>query len=67
MLKQAIKTFLINGSTQRMKRAPMSAINQEKWDLCAGVLVERLPVVTRSLNPIESEYLVIKSFFFIVT
>lgn len=29
---------------------------KEKWDLYAGVLVERLPVIERDLTPFEQEY-----------
>lgn len=58
MLRRAVKTFLVNGSAQKMKSAPMSAVQQEKWDLYAGVLVERLPSLTKSLKPIEKQYLV---------
>lgn len=31
---------------------------KEVWDLHVGVLVERLPVITKNLNEIESEFLV---------
>ncbi|EDX08864.1 GD13646 [Drosophila simulans] len=30
--------------------------NAEKWDLYAGVLVERLPVLSKSLNPLEKQF-----------
>lgn len=33
-----------------------AAGKQEKWDLYAGVLVERLPVVTKEFNTIEKEF-----------
>lgn len=29
---------------------------KEKWDLLAGVLVERLPVVTKTMEPIEAKF-----------
>lgn len=29
---------------------------KEKWDLYAGVLVERLPVVSKTLNPLERQF-----------
>lgn len=32
-------------------------VSKEKWDLFAGVLVERLPVVTKTLNKLEQKYL----------
>lgn len=34
---------------------------KERWDLSVGVLIERLPVITKSLNEIESEFMVSKS------
>lgn len=62
MLKRAVRSFLSHSSSHRVKCAPMSAATNEqpnhKWDLYAGVLVERLPVITKSLNKIEQEYLV---------
>ncbi|XP_061388338.1 large ribosomal subunit protein mL46-like [Musca vetustissima] len=36
--------------------APGAAAKQEKWDLYAGVLVERLPVVSKELNALEKEF-----------
>lgn len=35
------------------------ATKKEKWDILAGVLVERLPVVTKELLPIEKKVQVI--------
>lgn len=58
MLRRAVRSFLVNGSAHKMKSAPMSAVQQEKWDLYAGVLVERLPSLTKCLKPIEKQYLV---------
>lgn len=63
MLKRAVRSFLSHSSSHRVKCAPMSAATIEpnnKWDLYAGVLVERLPVLSKSLNKIEQEYLVKK-------
>lgn len=61
MLKRAVRSFLSH-SSHRVKCAPMSAATMEqpnnKWDLYAGVLVERLPVISKSLNKMEQEYLV---------
>lgn len=62
MLRRAVTTLLHNGvpATNQIKGAAMSAARAEKWDLMAGVLVERLPVITQTLKPIEKEYLVIR-------
>ncbi|KAJ6641692.1 39S ribosomal protein L46, mitochondrial [Pseudolycoriella hygida] len=61
MLKRAVKTFLSHSTSHRVKCAATNAAtidqSNNKWDLYAGVLVERLPVITKSLNKIEQEYL----------
>jgi len=61
MLKRAVTSLLSHSSSHRVKCAATSAttIDQpnNKWDLYAGVLVERLPVISKSLNKIEQEYL----------
>lgn len=59
MLRRAVKTLLSNGmpSNYQVKGAAMSA-RTEKWDLLAGVVLERLPVISKTLKPIEKEYLV---------
>lgn len=33
----------------------------EKWDLYAGVLVERLPVISKPLSPLQQEFEVVSS------
>lgn len=59
MLRQAVKSVLSAGNNvQLIKRAPMTTATKEKWDLYAGVLVERLPIVSKSLTPTELEYTV---------
>lgn len=60
MLRRAVKTLLVNGpgANSAIKGAAMSAVRQEKWDLYAGVLLERMPIITKALEPIEKEYLV---------
>lgn len=61
MLRRAVKTLLVNAPRANAvaKGAAMSAVRQERWDLYAGVLLERMPVITKALEPIEKEYLVI--------
>lgn len=56
MLRRAVNTILLNPVTQKMKSKPMSAVTKENWDLYAGVLVERLPVITKPLSGIEVEF-----------
>lgn len=36
-------------------RAASTAAPKEKWDLCVGVLVERMPVISKKLNAVEEE------------
>lgn len=57
MLRRAVKILLPNStySQYNIKSAPMSAVRKEKWDLYAGVLIERLPIVTKTLEPFEKE------------
>lgn len=54
MLKRAVRSFLSHSSSHRVNCAPMSAATNEnrneKWDLYAGVIVERLPVVSSDLG-----------------
>lgn len=44
------------GFVQKFRHLSTTAAGKCKWDLYAGVLVERLPVVTKALNAIESEF-----------
>lgn len=39
-----------------LSRRLYSTAKAEKWDLYAGVLVERLPVISKSLSPMEKEF-----------
>lgn len=46
-------------SRQASGKATSGAVagkSKEKWDLLAGVLVERLPVVTKTMEPIEAKF-----------
>jgi hypothetical protein len=42
-------------------RSASSAVPKERWDMCVGVLVERLPIVSKKFNEIESEFMVCKN------
>ncbi|KAI8118775.1 mitochondrial, 39S ribosomal protein L46 [Lucilia cuprina] len=49
----------VRGNNQEVARTFASSAasgKQEKWDLYAGVLVERLPVVSKEFNEIEKEF-----------
>ncbi|SPP85250.1 39S ribosomal protein L46, mitochondrial [Drosophila guanche] len=50
-----LRRFVQVGARQ-VARAQSTAAAQEKWDLYAGVLVERLPVVSKSLSPVEKQF-----------
>lgn len=39
-------------------RYASTATPKERWDLYVGVVIERLPVVSRNLNDIETEFMV---------
>ncbi|EDV95546.1 39S ribosomal protein L46, mitochondrial [Drosophila grimshawi] len=38
------------------KKSTAACSSKDKWDLFAGVLVERLPVVSKTLNPLEQQF-----------
>jgi hypothetical protein len=41
-------------------RHASTATPKERWDLCVAVLVERLPIISKSFNEIENEMMVRK-------
>ncbi|XP_075159852.1 mitochondrial ribosomal protein L46 [Haematobia irritans] len=45
-----------NSSISSRGLSSLASDKHEKWDLYAGVLVERLPVVSKELNKIEKEF-----------
>jgi len=47
---------IVQVGARELSRAQSSTASAEKWDLYAGVLVERLPVVSKSLNPLEKQF-----------
>ncbi|XP_013113964.1 large ribosomal subunit protein mL46 [Stomoxys calcitrans] len=51
-----IRHLRSNSSTGQCQFSAAATDKQEKWDLYAGVLVERLPVVSKELNAIEKEF-----------
>ncbi|KAH8296507.1 hypothetical protein KR054_007135 [Drosophila jambulina] len=50
-----LRRFVQVGARE-LRRTQSTAAASEKWDLYAGVLVERLPVVSKSLNPLEKQF-----------
>ncbi|XP_043647324.1 39S ribosomal protein L46, mitochondrial [Drosophila teissieri] len=47
---------LVQVGARELSRSQSSTATAQKWDLYAGVLVERLPVVSKSLNPLEKQF-----------
>lgn len=56
MLRRAFNTFLIPKYAAQVNDTVVSTIKAEKWDLFAGVFVERLPIITKTLTALEKEY-----------
>jgi len=61
MLRIITKSLISNGCAGSWRScrqfAAVAATNrQEKWDIFAGVLVERLPVIAKELNKLETEF-----------
>ncbi|XP_001660444.2 39S ribosomal protein L46, mitochondrial [Aedes aegypti] len=48
------RAIVLRHASTKATAASKSAI--EKWDIYAGVLVERLPVITKTLSPIEANF-----------
>jgi hypothetical protein len=44
-------------------RHASTAAPKDRWDMCVGVLIERLPVVSRKFNEIETEMMVRIQYF----
>ncbi|XP_052894981.1 39S ribosomal protein L46, mitochondrial [Anopheles moucheti] len=49
-------TRLISARSLATQASPVATQSDQKWDLYAGVLVERLPIVTKTLEPIEATF-----------
>uniref|UniRef100_A0A182WID6 Large ribosomal subunit protein mL46 n=1 Tax=Anopheles minimus TaxID=112268 RepID=A0A182WID6_9DIPT len=49
-------TRLISARTVATQATPAATQAEQKWDLYAGVLVERLPIVTKTLEPLEAKF-----------
>lgn len=58
ILSRALATHSAAGQSQlrSMSSAAAATPTKQKWDLYAGVLVERLPVVSKPLTSLEVEY-----------
>lgn len=64
MIRQVFRSLLVNrglGQVQLVKESTLAAAaKKDNWDLYAGVLVERLPIVTKPLNDLEKDFQVTK-------
>lgn len=59
MLRRIIQNSLIKQC--RSLSASSKPITKEKYDLFAGVLIERIPIISKKFNEIENEVMVRKS------
>lgn len=59
MLRQAIFCSRYGFVSQIRNQSTQSASTIGKWDLLVGVQVERLPIITKTLNKIERDYQVL--------
>lgn len=60
MIRQAFRSLLVSkglGQIQLVKESTLAAaVKKDNWDLYAGVLVERLPILTKPLNDLEKDF-----------
>jgi hypothetical protein len=59
MIRNTLFCVLNNRNSILNKNMATVAISKDKWDLFAGVLVERLPVLSKTLEPIQKEFQVL--------
>lgn len=53
---KSIQSILVRSVSSSPESSLKPTESKQKWDLHAGVLVERLPIVTKTLKPIEKEF-----------
>lgn len=58
MIRSLITKSGLSKNLFQLRSCSSLAGSKEKYDLFAGVLVERHPVITKELKDIEKEYLV---------
>lgn len=56
MIRSLVMRNIACRSLNQLRQLATAAQTKEKWDLFAGVLVERQIVITKELNPMEKEY-----------
>lgn len=56
MLRKVISSAFLNNNLSILRRTVTTTTKTEKWDLFSGVLIERLPVITKSLTSMELEF-----------
>jgi hypothetical protein len=59
MIRNTLFCVLNNRNSILNKNMATIATSKDKWDLFAGVLVERLPVLSKTLEPIQKEFQVL--------
>ncbi|XP_031631867.1 39S ribosomal protein L46, mitochondrial [Contarinia nasturtii] len=56
MLRQTINCIKYRAIPQIRNRSTLANAEPSKWDLLVGVQIERLPVITKTLNKLERDY-----------
>lgn len=57
MIRNILSKMLVVQNVQPLRNVS-NAVPKEKWDIFSGILIERLPIISKSLNNIETEYMV---------
>jgi hypothetical protein len=58
MIRNLVAKNIVFRNLVQPRNVTTASQTKEKWDLFAGVLVERMPIITKELNSMEKEYLV---------
>lgn len=56
MLRQTVNCIAHRLSLPIRCQSTLIEAEKSKWDLLVGVQIERLPILTKSLNKLEKEY-----------
>lgn len=57
MIRNILSKMMVVQNVQPLRKVS-KAVPKEKWDIFSGILIERLPIISKSLNNIETEYMV---------
>lgn len=56
MLRQSVNSLRYQCAQLAYFRSMTTDATKGKWDLLVGVQIERLPIISKSLNKLEREY-----------